>query len=129
MDNQKKNIAETIHGWIKDARSSIIVWMLGITVTAIGGVILAAYSDHNKISAHDNILTKDYPKYTKKVDSLTIIPLLEAQKITNIEKNVLDVKKQQEKDREEARKEAADIRKRQDDTYNLIIEIAKNSRK
>ena len=34
--------------------------------------------------------------------------------ITNIEKNVLDVKKQQEKDREEARKEAADIRKRQD---------------
>ena len=100
MDNQKKNIAETIHGWIKDARSSIIVWMLGITVTAIGGVILAAYSDHNKISAHDNILSKDYPKYTKKVDSLSILPYIQTEKITNIEKNVLDVKKQQEKAKE-----------------------------
>jgi len=129
MDNQEKNILEKIHGWIIDARSSIIVWVLGITVTSIGAIILAAYSDHNKISAHDNILTKDYPKYTKRVDSLSILPLLEAQEIANIKKELGEIRKNQTIDRQAASNDANDLRKRQDDTYNLIIEIARNSKK
>lgn len=122
-------LIEKIHSWIIESKTAIIRYLFFGTLGIIGTIMGVAYSDHNKISAHDNILTKDYPKYTKKVDSLSVLPYIQTEKITNIEKNVLDVKKQQEKDREEARKEASEIRKRQDDTYNLIIEIAKNSRK
>lgn len=129
MDNQKKNIAETIHGWIKDARSSIIVWMLGITVTAIGGVILAAYSDHNKISAHDNILTKDYPKYTKRVDSLSILPIIEAQKIISMEKEIKELKEEVIRNRETASKESGEIKGTVHETFKLMLEMANNRKR
>ena len=123
MGDQDVKCIENIHRWIIESKTSIIRGMFGATLTLIVSLIGILYTDHNLISAHDNMINKSFPKLNSKVDSLVLIPYTQNTKINNMEKDIQHLLEEQKNEKEERKA----MRERQNDIYDVVLKIARKN--
>lgn len=115
------NLSETIHKWILESKSAIVRWMIGITLTAILSIIGIMYSDHNKVSALDIIVREN----TDKIDKVVLVPIIQTEQIKNINDKLNSIESRGATTEEKYDNRLNRMEQRQDDIYNIVLEISK----
>ncbi len=116
----EKNLLDNIHLWIIESKTTIIRWLIGITITGIGTLATIMYSDHQTLAANDVIVKE----YKKKLDNIVILPVIQQEQIKDMKEGIKDLRENQKYEFKEIKEEQSKMKSRQDDIYTIVLKMS-----
>ncbi len=115
------NFTDNIHTWILESKSSLIRWMIGITLTTIVSIIGIMYSDHNALAAIGITVKED----REKINNIVLVPIIQTEQIKNINDKLHNIEERSVVTEEKYDNKLDKMASRLDDIYDIIIDSNK----